>query len=56
MRRYSKKREQNNLTAEFADEFVEIEDGYLATEIAGGKMVKRISETQEMLVGDKLSL
>ena len=56
MRRYSKKREQNNLSVEFSDEFVEIEDGYLVTEIAGGKMARKIDETQKMLVGDKLSL
>jgi len=56
MRRYSEKRAQNNFSAEFADEFVEVEDGYLVTEIAGGKMTRKINKTQEILVGDKLSL
>jgi len=56
MKRYSKGKEQNNLSVEFADEFMEIEDGYLATEIAGGKMAQKINKTQELLIGDKLSL
>ena len=57
MRRYTSKKEQHNLSVEFADEFMEIEDGYVATEIAGGKMSRKINETQEKLIGlEKLSL